>query len=507
MKSTLLYCLAAALVFQLSGCGGEGAGSLAPPAPTPEPPAPELPPMPDASLPWLSKFNHCAQPRSGLDPVSKMPYPDLPGSLADELSWVRSWVDETYLWYREVPASVQASGFSDPVSFFNALKTPALTASGREKDRFHFTYPSSKWHALSGAGLELGYGMTWQRNANPEQPRVWLLTLVEPGSAADRAGLRRGDRLLAVDDNPVSELGDSAVAARFNAGLFPVREGESHQFLLSRAGQDIRVVLLSASQSMQPVSLVKVLETPAGKVGYLSFTQHNAVAERQLIEAIGQFKQAGINDLVLDMRYNGGGLLAIANELAFMIAGPEATAGKVFEQPVYNDKTRPQPAQKFLALAAGFPAAAPVRPGTPLPSLGLKRVTVLTSAGTCSASESLINSLRGVDIEVDLIGATTCGKPYAFIPTDNCGTTYFTIQFQGVNQKGFGDYADGFAPQCERADDLDHALGDPAEQLLSTALNYRERGSCAASLARRKLGAAMQLVRPPVQELSIYPAR
>jgi hypothetical protein len=84
--------------------------------------------------------------------------------------------------------------------------------------------------------------------------------------------------------------------------------------------------------------------------------------------------------------------------------------------------------------------------GQSLPTLNLPRVFVLTGPDTCSASESVINSLQGVDVEVIQIGTTTCGKPYGFYPEDNCGTTYFTIEFQGVNAKGFGDYTDGFSP-------------------------------------------------------------
>ncbi len=102
-----------------------------------------------------------------------------------------------------------------------------------------------------------------------------------------------------------------------------------------------------------------------------------------------------------------------------------------------------------------------------------------------------MNSLRGVNVEVIQIGSTTCGKPYGFYPTDNCGTTYFTIQFQGSNAKGFGSYSDGFSPAnttsnigvslpgCSVADDFSHALGDPAEARLAAALSYRTNGACA----------------------------
>ena len=118
---------------------------------------------------------------------------------------------------------------------------------------------------------------------------------------------------------------------------------------------------------------------------------------------------------------------------------------------------------------------------------------MLTGPGTCSASESIINSLRGVGVEVIQIGSTTCGKPYGFFATDNCGTTYFTIQFRGENDIGFGDYTDGFSPLnavanigtsipgCSVGDDFTVALGDPAELRLAAALDYAETGNCPAA--------------------------
>ena len=82
-----------------------------------------------------------------------------------------------------------------------------------------------------------------------------------------------------------------------------------------------------------------------------------------------------------------------------------------------------------------------------------------------------------------LIGATTCGKPYGFFPTSNCGTTYYSIQFTGRNQKGEGDYIDGFAATCAATDDLTKQLGDPAEKQLAAALTRRSTGVCAPSSA------------------------
>jgi hypothetical protein len=140
-----------------------------------------------------------------------------------------------------------------------------------------------------------------------------------------------------------------------------------------------------------------------------------------------------------------------------------------------------------------------------LPTLNLSRVVALTSPNTCSASESIINGLRGVGVQVIQIGTTTCGKPYGFYPADNCGTTYFTIEFQGVNAQGFGDYSDGFSPTnsvstigvivpgCSVGDDFTHALGDPAEGRLAAALGYRIDQSCPAAASSASWKAARGL--------------
>jgi hypothetical protein len=150
------------------------------------------------------------------------------------------------------------------------------------------------------------------------------------------------------------------------------------------------------------------------------------------------------------------------------------------------------PGTPFHSTVQGLPGSTKT-PGTPLPTLGLNRVYVITGPNTCSASESIINGLRGVGVQVFLIGSTTCGKPFGFYPQDNCGTTYFSIQFQGVNNMGDGDYPDGFAAQnqtgassiklagCSVADDLLHELGDVNEGRLKAALDFRTSGNDTAT--------------------------
>ena len=501
--SIRLFASAFAVLLTLSACGGGGGGSStsasAPVATNPgsTTTTPAADPIP---ADYMSYRNLCAAPRTGAD-AEGVPFPDHQGTLQDEMKFLRGWTDSTYLWYKEVPATVRMADYTNTLDYFEALKTPARTASDQPKDRFHFTYTTAEWDALSNESQDTGYGVTWSVNSTTA-PRTWLAAIVEPGSPAATAGIQRGDMLAGIDGIDFVNTTDDAQIDKLNAGLLPATAGEHHTFTLRRGASSLDVALTSAVVTTTPVKNVKVMDTPTGKVGYLSFEDHNAVSEQQLINAFTSLKSQGATDLVLDMRYNGGGLLYVASELAYMIAGP-GVAGKTFDRPVYNDKTTPGTAVPFFSTAYGFTAPR----GSALPYLGLKRVTLLTSSDTCSASEAVINGLRGVDVQVDIIGATTCGKPYGFLPTDNCGTTYFTIQFQGVNAKGFGDFADGFAPTCAVSDDMAHALGDPAEGMLAAALAYRATNACPAASTARARRVPMHIARSQMKEIAIYPPR
>ncbi|MGZ6124083.1 MAG: S41 family peptidase [Myxococcales bacterium] len=412
-------------------------------------------------------------------------------TVSDQELFLRAWTDDLYLWYREVPA-VDPGKYPDVLDYFAQLKTPATTASGKAKDQFHFTYPTAVWQALSQSGVEAGYGVTWALLARTP-PRQAVAAYNQPGSVAATNNIVRGVQVLTVDDVDLVNANDQASVDKLNAGLFPATVGESHRFSVLDPGSTTprTVTLVSANVTETPVQNVTPIDTPTGKVGYMLFNDHIATAEKALIDKINELKTAGVTDLVLDIRYNGGGYLAIASELAYMIAGSARTSGKTFERLTFNDKhptvdpvtDQPLTPTPFLSTTQGLSVAS----GSLLPSLNLPRVFVLTGSGTCSASESILNGLAGVDVQVIQIGGTTCGKPYGFYPQDNCATTYFSIQFQGVNAKGFGDYADGFTPGattpgsfagCQVTDDFGHALGDPLEGRLAAALKYRANPTC-----------------------------
>jgi carboxyl-terminal processing protease len=284
-----------------------------------------------------------------------------------------------------------------------------------------------------------------------------------------------------------------------NAGLTPQTVGETHTFSVLDPGATASrtVTLTSQNITATPVQNVHTISAPNGKlIGYMLFNDHLATAESELVAAFTQLRSAGVQDLVLDIRYNGGGYLDIASEVAYMIAGAAPTSGQTFELTQFNSKhPTVDPVSGDTITPLGFHTTTQgfsVTAGQTLPALNLTRVFVLTTSGTCSASESIINSLQGVNVQVIQIGSTTCGKPYGFYPTDNCAVTYFSIQFQGVNAKSFGNYPDGFTPEnaigssgvlvpgCSVADDFSHALGDSAEALLASALGYQATGACPA---------------------------
>jgi hypothetical protein len=488
------------------------------------------PPAPSSSL-----ARQCAMPRppTAIDPLTGHLYGDTQGSLATENAWIRSYVNETYLWYGDVPY-VDPSAYSigatvpyvDPQTnsvdhvfldtdgevvdaYFNSQRSPLFTASDKPKDKFHFTYLTSDWVNLITGSSSAGFGFQVALLA-ASPPRDARIAFTEPGSTpAAQNNLNRGARFLTINGVDVTFGADIAT---LNEALFAPVLGKQYSFQVLDVGSVTpRTVVMTAVQiNGSPVLNVGPLPAPNNNVGYMLFNDHIAIAEGALIAAVNQLKGAAISDLVLDIRYNGGGYLDIASELAYMIAGPSATAGKTFEREIFNNKnpfglTSAEATTPFLSTTQGFSAPA----GSPLPQLGLSRVYIITGGDACSASEAIINGLRGVGINVIQIGGTTCGKPYGFLPQDNCSTTYFTIQFKGVNDAGFGDYADGFVPGgtgatannvpgCMVADDFTHALGDPAESRLAAALQYRTSSTCPPFM--KHYGTERMLIRSPLRE-------
>jgi len=494
--STVFAMIGLSVLVTLSGCGGGSSGSSsAAPAPSGSGSGASSgsgSSSTGSSSGWVEgeygdAFDYDAQcevPRTGSE------FSDTQGSVTDENFWIRAYSFDTYLWYSEIE-DVDPGTVDNTEAYFDLMKTDALSPSGNPKDKFHFTYDTEEWEKLSQSGVSAGYGVEFFR-VQSSPPRQWLVAFTEPNTPAGNAGLQRGWEIAEIDGVDFVSGSDTDT---LNAALFPASLGEVHNFVFRdvTSGATAAFDLESQEITSTPVQFEQVLTEGNAKIGYLLFNDHIATAEGQLIAAFEGFKSDGITELVLDMRYNGGGYLDIARMVASMIAGNESI-GETFSELEFNDKYPDQNPITGRALSpSNFASSAPgidsSLQGTPLPLLDLDRVVVIAGSGTCSASEAVINGLRGVGVDVALIGDTTCGKPYGFYGIDNCGTTYFTIQFKGVNATGFGDYTDGFSPPgaenvgvelpgCAVGDDLSKPLGDINEGRLSAALNYLATGSC-----------------------------
>ena len=433
----------------------------------------------------------CGAPRTS---TASETFPDILGRFEDEGYWLRSWSNDTYLWYDEIQdrdPGLYATSAAGVAEYFELLKTEATTPSGNPKDRFHFTRDTAEYLAESQQGITFGYGATYKLISS-SAPRELVIVLVNDNSPAADAGLQRGARIVTVDG---VDLINGSDADTLNAGLWPNQVNEDHSFEVLDPGATERrtITMTSAQIDTDAVPQTRIIDTDSGKVGYLLFTDHILTAEQQLVDAVTQMRDANITDLVLDLRYNRGGYLYLANQVSYMIAGA-GVSGQTFNSLQFNEKNpgvNPVTGSAVSAdafLTTTTENAAPA--GAALPTLALPqpRVFVLTTSSTCSASEAIINGLRGVGVEVIQFGSTTCGKPYGFYPQDNCGTTYFTTQFRSVNAAGFGDYPDGFSPVnstestvgvtlpgCQAVDDYT-PLGETTEPMLAAALAYRQNG-------------------------------
>jgi C-terminal processing protease CtpA/Prc len=385
-------------------------------------------------------------------------------SALDQRQFVRQHIDDKYLFYRYAGTTLPSSHTGTGEVYFYDITRNTIPSM----DRYSFVMSTSEASATFQEGVDTGLGLFGRYDANNHV----RITRAEPNSPGGLAGMQRGDRLLAINGLPIV----GSVTQAQNDAFFTSTAGAIVTLDYSRGSDpSVRhVSLTAASYTNTPLPLSKVMVANNQNVGYLAFHSHILPAELQLADTFQQFAQAGVNELVLDLRYNNGGYTAIASQVAYMVAGA-ATSQKVFEYVMNNDKHSDANYTEPFYNSIGLNTQ---RRGEFLPTLNLTRVYVLTSSQTCSASELIINGLRGIDIEVIAIGGTTCGKPYGMLQQNYCDSAYFALQFESTNAKGEGRYTSGLAPTCSASDDVEHALGDPAETMLSMALSHQSTGRC-----------------------------
>jgi C-terminal processing protease CtpA/Prc len=407
---------------------------------------------------------------------------------AHVLAYTRDW----YLYQDLLPAAIDPAQYATADALLDAL---TAEARAQEKDRgWSFLASLSQSSAFNSSGASAGFGLQLIQ-PDPAAARMFLADVFE-GTPASEAGFARGDEVLAVGETadalvPVATL--LADAAAWSQAIGPPTAGVTRTFRVrTAAGAEATRTMTKRGYSLRPVPPFRVLDLPSGaKAGYVALRTFIAPADAQLREAFAAFRAAGATRLVVDLRYNGGGLVSTAETLA-SLAHAGAAGQPMFTFDFNEHHPEEDQPRAFRAEASAIPA---------------ERVAFITTHGSASASELVPNVLEPY-VPVALVGGTTYGKPVGQVPWDlaACDLAFYLVSFRLANAQGDADYYAGLpdaggrfsGPLCPADDDLAHAFGDPAEASLAAALHWLDTGACpapapaalAASPLRARPGAA-----------------
>lgn len=391
------------------------------------------------------------------------------------------YAQQTYLWNVGMPSysSFNPRQYGSNEAVLAAIK--ALPSTGG-KDKYSFIDDGSVATQLGGAGEDYGF------SANFDVTDLLRVKYVYPGSPADVQGLKRGYQITKVNGGGTSRSSSTDIA-NLNASIFGNNPSISLTVLKpDNTTQDI--VINRGKYDIKPVLFSNTYTVGAKKVGYIVFNSFTTNAVDALDAAFTKFSTDGVTELVVDLRYNGGGSVATSEAFTNLIA-PVSQNGRVMYT-TYWTKTMQDGAasilqnQKFYAegndgvtrlysyadysykptIAAGNQEVFKKRG-----SLALTRVYFIVTGGTASASELLINNLKPV-MDVKLIGKTTYGKPVGFFSLRIDKNDLYIPQFQTKNQLDQGEYFSGMTVDKDVADDLTKDFGNPAEKMLAQALYY-----------------------------------
>jgi carboxyl-terminal processing protease len=372
--------------------------------------------------------------------------------------FVRDVLDQYYLWYRELPP-LNPANYVSPEAYLDAVRYRPLD------ETFSYITDRAANEAFYGESQFVGLGFSTQLSG--QEMRILQ---VFPDSPASEAGFARGDRVLQVNGRTIAQLiDDGTIGSAFGAS----EPGVTVSVLFrSRAGDEHRVSMTKRVVTSPTVSLTRTFRVDGRIVGYLFFRNFVNPSYQALDDAFAALREAGATELVLDVRYNGGGLVDVAVHLASLVGGVP-TQGRVFATFQHNDKNT------ALNEDLRFETA-------PTQALDLSRLFVIATRSSASASELVINSLRP-HIPVIVVGDSTYGKPVGQYGFTFCDKVLAPVSFKLVNSEGQGDFFGGIAPDCRAGDDIEHDLGSAEESSLAEALTYVRTGVCSATTTARAL--------------------
>jgi len=417
-----------------------------------------------------------------------------PGSAIEEASSERQFIWDAmnfwYFWQENVAELADnKTFFDDEQAFQNYLmgfsSSRALFDDLQfEQDDFSFFIDNFEEFQQSRQGISKDFGFNFGLVQQNSQGDVFgYVQFVLPDSPADDAGLTRGDVFTGINGTRLTVNNFSEVLSGDSYELIMAEfiEGE-----ISETGETIQVNAVVLQED--PIFLSKIIDTGTSKVGYLVYNAYRTNSHQDLNDVFGTFQSENIDELVVDVRYNGGGALVTSTALSTMISG--LGDSELFAEFTFNSKRSGQNQTiDFMDELPVFNDEGSQESEVPINTLSLNRVFVLTGFGTASASETMIN---GIDpfMEVILIGRQTVGKdegsitlfdsPSPFTDDDNANPDHKTaiqpIVLKIVNSLG-QDYPDGFTPDFPvneinflQTNGTLPVLGDENEPLLSKAL-------------------------------------
>ena len=368
-----------------------------------------------------------------------------------------SYAKDLYLWNINLPSDFNARTYADPDAIMKALR-PYSTEPGFSDpvDRWSFAIKKKEWDDLSsGISGDFGLGIFFMSDNDLR------VSYVEPASPAAAAGIQRSWRIVSVNNNATVNT-DDATVSRITDAVF---NSSSTSFTFKKPdGTDVDIALTAKTYQEEPIILDSVYINGGNKTGYFvynSFLGNIGNIKNRLTNIFNTFSAVGVTDMVIDLRYNGGGYVELQNELANYLV-PAAGNNSVMLKEKFNDN--------YSAL---FDTTINYQKKG---ALDLNRIFFIITKNTASASELLINSLKPY-MDVKLIGRASHGKPVGYFNIGVGDWYIFPVSFRSVNKNGEGNYFNGLQPDATVDDGLDKPWGDVNENCLASALHYINNGA------------------------------
>ena len=377
-----------------------------------------------------------------------------------------------YLWNDNLPGQVNLDDFATPAELLAYLSSFSPDdGTGAPIDRFSFLTTVAADEAFFGEGEYEGFGF----GSRFEGIDIVRLTRVFADSPAARAGFERGQQIVALDGRSIAEI----EAAE---GVDAVLESPSVEFTIRNLDDsEFTVSVAQGVVTIDPVPQYRVIDNNGSLTGYVELETFISTADAKLEAAFDDFIAAGVQDVIIDLRYNGGGLVSTAELLGDLLGGSIAQ-GLVFSETRFNADRVDNNTTELFELKTN--------------SLSLARLVIIASENTASASELLTNSMEPTSADVVIVGDRTFGKPVGQVGLEFCGQLIRPTAFQTLNGEGFGDYFDGLPADFTVDDDLDTLVGADDDPNIVAALTYLETGAWPPQASGGVQKASRRFVRP-----------